>query len=189
MAWISYPGLNGGITIVENKQITLLRMPTITQTTKPAVTVFAKDDKGNKIVYKSGPLKGEYKRIIKTAAKTKKELDVHAIYELLAGADQLAIETPAMSFGNSAKSTASTNKNFGKLLAIAELLNVHITLIPPHVWKKALKLGRDKQEAIAMAEHILKDLPANQHSFTSAEDGLAESFLILHYNQGEPTWK
>ena len=88
-----------------------------------------------------------------------------------------------MSIGNSSRSTASTNRNFGKLLAIAELSNIPIIQVPPHVWKGALDLGRDKQVAIDFTQELLTNcsLTANQSTFTSAEDGLAESVAIAYY--------
>jgi len=139
------PGLNGGICRIntETNTLTVIRMPTRTVVTKPAVNVFARDKAGKKVLIKSGPNKGAYKLIIKTPAKTHKELDCNAIVDFIIE-DALAsieahiiIESPAMSFGNSAASTASTNRNFGKLLAIAELTNIPITQVPPHVWKRA----------------------------------------------------
>ncbi len=185
------PGLNGGICRIntETKTLTVIRMLTRTVMAKPAVTVYARDVKGKKILIKSGPNKSTYKSIIKTPAKTHKELDCNAISDFIIAENsiteptQIIIESPAMSFGNSAKSSASTNRNFGKLLAIAELMYVPVEQVPPHVWKGALNLGRDKQVAIDFTQNLLDNcsLTANQSIFTSAEDGLAEAIAIAYY--------
>ena len=188
------PGLNGGLCRINTvtNTLTVIRMPTRTVIDKLAITVFARDKAGKKILIKSGSNKGNYKAIIKTPAKTHKELDCNAISDFFIAENstteptQLVIESPAMSFGNSASSTASTNRNFGKLLAIAELMYIPLRQVPPHVWKGALELGRDKQVAISAAEELLAKSPIepNQQTFTSAEDGLAESILIAyHYNK------
>ncbi len=180
-------GLSGGIAIITPQGINVQRMPVKQILDKPAVTIFARDTSGNKILLKSGPNKGTYRKVIKTAAKTHKELDCYAIYELLHQADELIIESPAMSFGNSAKSTASTNRNYGKLLAIADLADCTIIPVPPHVWKKALDLGRDKSVAISFAEQLLSksQLPSNQSTFTATQDGLAEAICIAYHHNKE----
>ena len=179
------PGLNGGLCHIdtETNELTVIRMPTRLVIDKPAFTVFAKDENGKKILIKSGANKGTYKQIIKTKAKSHKELDLHTIWSFLEGADEFVTESPAMSFGNSAKSTASTNKNFGKLIAVAELLSIPTKQITPATWKKALDLGRDKTVAINFAQQLLETakLTPNQNTFTGAEDGLAESIDIAYY--------
>lgn len=185
------PGLNGGLCRINTvtNTLTVIRMPTRTVIDKPAITIFARDATGKKVLIKSGPHKGTYKSIIKTPAKTHKELDCNTIVDFIIEEvyDEIesyfVIESPAMSIGNSSRSTASTNRNFGKLLAIAELSNIPIIQVPPHVWKGALDLGRDKQVAIDFTQELLTNcsLTANQSTFTSAEDGLAESVAIAYY--------
>lgn len=176
-------GLSGGVAIFTDTAIHVTAMPVRTIVDKPAVTVFAKDKKGNKVVIKSGSNKGKHRRVIKTAAKTHRELDCRAIHTIMLSADRLLIESPAMSIGNSAKSSATTNRNFGKLLAIAELCELDITIIQPQTWKTALGLGRDKKVAIAYAERLLTNtsLQVNQSNFKASEDGLAEAICIAYY--------
>lgn len=182
-------GLNGGIcTIIDNK-LTVTRMPTRTVIDKPAVTIFARDKAGNKVLIKSGPNKGTYKRIIKTKAKTHRELDCLEIDYLMRHTylATLIIESPAMSIGNSSRSTASTNRNYGKLLALAETNYIDIIPVTPAKWKTALGLGRDKSVAIAFAEDLLSrtTLDCNQTTFTNSEDGLAEAVCIAYYYNKE----
>ena len=183
------PGLDGGICTIDtdNSSLNVIRMPTHTVIDKPAVTVFGKDSSGNKVLIKSGANKGTHKRIIKSPAKSHRELDCIAISDILFTADLLVIESPAMSFGNSARSSATTNRNFGKLLAIAELSLTPVQQVPPRVWKKALNLGRDKAVAILFAEDLLSRsfLDINQKTFTTAEDGLGESVCIAYWYDKE----
>ena len=183
------PGLNGGLCRIDSttNQLTVIRMPTRTIIDRPAFEVFARDANDKKVIIKSGPNKGTYKKIIKNKAKTHKELDLHAISTFLEGADEFVTESPAMSFGNSSKSTASTNRNYGKLLAVAELLSIPTVPVTPAQWKKALDLGRDKLVAIAYTESILThyDLNASQTTFTNTEDGLAESIALSFYYKPE----
>lgn len=189
-------GLSGGITIITDDSINIYPMPTITVIDRPPVTIFARDASKKKVIIKSGPNKGTFKKIIKTPAKTHKELDCISIYNLIAGANQLVIETPGTSFGNAASSTAKVNLNYGKILAIAELLLIAIVPIPPHVWKGSktspegrigLNLGRDKSVAITYAEELLSDSNkvSNLTTFKATQDGLAESLLIGYYYNKE----
>ena len=189
-------GLTGGICIITNNTLHVQLMPTRTIVDKPATTVFAKDPSNKKILIKSGPNKGEFKRVIRTPAKTHKELDTLAILKLLTQADILLIETPALGIGNASRTTATVNRNYGKLLAIAEILSLHIIPIPPHVWKGSktspegrtgLNLGRDKSVAISFVEELLSRsaLDINQRIFKNSEDGLAESIAIAHYYNKE----
>jgi len=168
-------GISGGI----SDGINHYDMPTKKIEIKPAITVFAKDSKGNKVIYKSGPNKGEFKRIIKTPAKFKEELDVHTLLDILKHADIIVIESQGISRGNSAKATRSTAMNFGKVLAIAELSNAEIHLVSPGKWKSDLKLSQEKIDSINMAEKL------SGHSFRTdrgaLKDGPAEAFLIRHW--------
>ena len=189
-------GLSGGICITTDTTLHVQLMPTRTIIDKPATTIFAKDSSNKKILIKSGPNKGEFKRVIRTPAKTHKELDTLAILKLLTPADILLIETPALGIGNASRTTATVNRNYGKLLAIAEILSLHTIPIPPHVWKGSktstegrtgLNLGRDKSVAISFVEGLLSrsTLDINQRTFKTSGDGLAESIAILHYYNKE----
>jgi hypothetical protein len=168
-------GLSGGISDGKNHY----DMPTRRVEVKPAVTVFAKDSKGKKQQYITGPRKGEFKRIIKTPAKYKEELDVHAVYKLLKDADIVVIEGQGTSRGNSAKATRSTSMNFGKLLAIAELCHTDIVIVSPQKWKADLKLSQEKTDSIEMAEKLAKTTFRTERG--ALKDGPAEAFLVRYW--------
>ena len=168
-------GLSGGISDGTNHY----DMPTFKIEVKSAITVFAKDASGKKVKYKSGPQKGEFKRIIKTPAKYTQELDVRTLFDLLVGSDEIVIESQGTSRGNSAKATRSTALNFGKVLAVSQLVCDNVNLVSPQKWKKDLGLSQEKIDSIEMAEQLAET------SFRTARgalnDGPAEAFLIRHH--------
>lgn len=150
------PGLSGGISLFhDNKLVACITMPTVKVETKPARYKFDLLN-GKKQFIKSGPNKGQAKMIQVSAAKYDTQLALKEIEDffLFSEPENVAIilEAPAMSFGNSASSTATTNQNFGKLLAVAELCNLNIFTVPPHKWKKDLNLTKDKEECVSFAE-------------------------------------
>ena len=168
-------GLAGGISDGVNH----LQMPTIKVELKAARYIQDLDSKGKKQYIKSGPNKGQLKMKLKTPAKYETKLDLHTIYKLFTDADIIVFESQGTSFGNSAKSTRTTSVNYGKLLAIAELSNSTIVIVPPHVWKKALGLSKDKLESIALAEKLSNAVFRTKRG--ALLDGPAEAYLIQHW--------
>ena len=167
-------GLDGGLTY-SGKSI---MMPTVKVIDKPARYVLDLTN-GKKTYIKSGPNKGEPRKKLKSAAKYHYELDCLAISDILYEADVFVIETPGTSFGNAASATSTTNRNYGKLLAIAELNDCEIVTVVPHKWKSDLKLTRDKLDSIVMAESL------SRQSFRTPRgallDGPAEAYLIGYW--------
>ena len=174
------PGLSGGISLFHyNKLVACITMPTVKVETKPARYKFDLLN-GKKQFIKSGPNKGQAKMIQVSAAKYDTQLALKEIEDffLFSEPENVAIilEAPAMSFGNSASSTATTNQNFGKLLAVAELCNLNIFTVPPHKWKKDLNLTKDKEECVSFAEKEFgKKFRTDRGRLL---DGQAESALI-----------
>lgn len=170
-------GLDGGI----YKNGIAYPMPTTEIILKAPVMVQALDKAGKKVIIKSGPNKGKVKMKIKTPAVTKRELDVFKIQELFESNNKqtIVLELPGDSTGNSARSSSTTDRNFGKLLAIAELSGANVVTVPANQWKKALNLSKDKIDSINLAEQL------SGASFRSPKnklyDGLAEALLIGYY--------
>ena len=170
-------GLDGGI----YKNGIAYPMPTTEIILKAPVMVQALDKAGKKVIIKSGPNKGQVKMKIKTPAVTKRELDVFKIKDLFESNDRqtIVLELPGNSIGNSARSSSTTDRNFGKLLAIAELSGATVVTVPANQWKKALNLSKDKIDSINLAEQLSGALfrsPKNK-----LYDGLAEALLIGYY--------
>lgn len=170
-------GLDGGI----YKNGIAYPMPTTEIILKAPVMVQALDKSGKKVIIKSGPDKGQVKMKIKTPAVTKRELDVFKIQELFESNDKqtIVLELPGNSIGNSARSSSTTDRNFGKLLAIAELSGANVVTVPANQWKKALNLSKEKIDSINLAEQLSGALfrsPKNK-----LYDGLAEALLIGYY--------
>ena len=172
------PGLAGGISLFQNnKLVACISMPTVKVETKPARYKLDLLN-GKKQLIKSGSNKGKPKMIQVSAAKYDTQLALKEIEDffLFSEPEKVAIilEAPAMSFGNSASSTATTNQNFGKLLAVAELCNLNIFTVPPHKWKKDLNLTKDKEECVKYADKLSgKSFRTDRGAL---KDGPAESF-------------
>ena len=172
------PGLAGGLSLFQdNKLVACISMPTVKVETKPARYKLDLLN-GKKQFIKSGSNKGKPKMIQVSAAKYDTHLALNEIKDFFSFPEPenvaIILEAPAMSFGNSASSTATTNQNFGKLLAVAELCNLNIFTVPPHKWKKDLNLTKDKELCVKYAEQLSgKSYRTDQGSL---KDGPAESF-------------
>ena len=137
---------------------------------------------GKKQFYKSGSQKGQPKMKQVSPAEYRTELDLLKIMDIFKeSADNnenifVIFESPAKSIGNSARTTATTNRNFGKLLATAELSGAEFDSVVPSKWKKDLFLTKDKKECVEFAEKEFR------RSFRTKGgrllDGQAESALI-----------
>ena len=177
------PGLAGGLSLfVNNQLVSCISMPTVKVETKPARYKFDLLN-GKKQFIKSGPNKGQAKMIQISAAKYDIHLAINEIKDFFTFSEPekvaIILEAPAMSFGNSASSTATTNQNFGKLLAVAELCKLNIFTVPPHKWKKDLNLTKDKEECVRYAEQLFnKEFRTPKGRLI---DGPAESALIGHW--------
>lgn len=170
-------GLDGGI----YKNGIAYPMPTTEIILKAPVMVQALDKAGKKVIIKSGPDKGQVKMKIKTPAVTKRELDVFKIQELFESNNNhtIVLELPGNSIGNSARSSSTTDRNFGKLLAIAELSGATVVTVPANQWKKALNLSKDKIDSINLAEQLSGALFRSHKN--KLYDGLAEALLIGYW--------
>ena len=172
------PGLAGGLSLFQdNKLVACITMPTVKVETKPARYKLDLLN-GKKQFIKSGSNKGKPKMIQVSAAKYDTHLALNEIKDFFSFSEPenvaIILEAPAMSFGNSASSTATTNQNFGKLLAVAELCNLKIITVPPHKWKKDLNLTKDKEECVKYAEQLSgKSFRTDRGAL---KDGPAESF-------------
>ena len=176
-------GLSGGLSLFQDNQlVTCISMPTVKVETKPARYKFDLLN-GKKQFIKSGPNKGKAKMIQVSAAKYDTLLALNEIKDFFTFSEPeevaIILEAPAMSFGNSASSTATTNQNFGKLLAVAELCNLNIFTVPPHKWKKDLNLTKDKEQCVKYAEQLFNKSFRTQRN--AMLDGPAEASLIGHW--------
>lgn len=177
------PGLAGGLSLFQDNQLmSCIEMPTVKVETKPARYKLDLLN-GKKQFIKSGPKKGQAKMIQISAAKYDTHLALNEIKDFFTFSEPenvaIILEAPAMSFGNSASSTATTNQNFGKLLAVAELCNLNIFTVPPHKWKKDLNLTKDKEQCVRYAEQLSgKSFRTDRGAL---KDGPAESMLIGHW--------
>ncbi len=140
---------------------------------------------GKKQFIKSGPNKGQVKMKMKSPAKYKKELNVKHIFKLFKEQDIIIIEKQNPQPGNSAASSASTMRNYGKLLALAELSEAELVLVAPMTWKKHLGLDVPKLERKLMTPKEYKDLSIakaySMSQFNTSYDGIADAICIGYW--------
>ncbi|MCD6435721.1 MAG: hypothetical protein J7L15_04975 [Clostridiales bacterium] len=193
------PGLTGGFAEFnsyiakpapnQNKFLSAAIMPTNRILIKPKQMQFDLDysttKSGKKQFIKSGPNKGQPKMKMKSPAKYKKELNIKVLYKLFQEQDVIIIEKQNPQPGNSAASSASTMRNYGKLLALAELSEAKLVLVAPMTWKKHFGLALSKQERKLMTPKEYKDLSIhkayNLSNFNTSYDGISDAICIGYW--------
>lgn len=81
--------------------------------------------------------------------------------------------------GSGLASAYSMGDSFGCARMFAALLGARLAIVAPVSWKRALNLGRDKNEAVALAHKLY---PKSREVITlKKHEGLAEALLIAHY--------
>ncbi len=140
---------------------------------------------GKKQFIKSGPNKSQPKMKMKSPAKYKKELDIKVLYKLFKEQDVIIIEKQNPQPGNSAASSASTMRNYGKLLALAELSEAELVLVAPMTWKKHLGLSLTPAEKKLMTPKEYKNLSLakayNLSQFNTSYDGISDAICIGYW--------
>ena len=147
---------------------------------------------GKKQFYKSGSQKGQPKMKQVSPAEYKTELDLFKIMDIFKESASenekifVIFESPTKSIGNSAKVTATTNRNFGKLLATAELSGADVDSVVPSKWKKDLFLTKDKKECVEFAEKEFGKTFRTKGGRLldgQAESALIGKWFISYYNK------
>lgn len=189
------PGLTGGLAftreILPNQFDFLggILMPTKRIEIKPKQMQLDLDysttKSGKKQFIKSGPNKGKLKMKLRSPAKYKKELDIKTLFDILKEQDVIVIEKQNPQPGNSAASSASTMKNYGKLLALAELSEAKLVLVAPMTWKKHFGLALSKIERKSMTPTEYKKLSIQKaydlSAFNTSYDGISDAICIGHW--------
>ena len=184
------PGISGGIATFETDAYGTLVLrdagiiPTIKIETKPRRDVLDLKD-GKKQYYKTGLKKNQVKMKMKSAAKYRKKLNVGHIHNRFKEADIIVIENQNTRPGNSAASSAETMKNFGKLLALAEILPSRLVMVQPAVWKKHFNLTVSKKDKKSMTPTMYKKMSIRKAydltSWNTSYDGISDSIVIGCY--------
>lgn len=108
-------------------------------------------------------------------------LDLAALAERIAQLrpDVAVVEEAAPRPGNSSRAIATSQRNYGALLAVIGLANVPVRIVRPQTWKKAMRLNQDKNKSRRIAQSLF---PAVSDRFRRAkDDGRAEAALIALY--------
>ena len=179
-------GLDGGIAAWNNGHFIYAdSMPIKKIETKPKRMVFNLDSKGKKQYYKTGSNIGKPKMKMKSPAKYRRELDVFTIDDFFFYADIIIIEDQGTSFGNSAQSTRTTARNFGKLLATAELSGAKVVIVAANTWKTHFKLNLTAAEKKKLTPKEYKNLSIpvayELSKFKTKKDGIADAICILYW--------
>ena len=160
-------------------------MPTLKIETKPKREVLDLKD-GKKQYYKTGKRAGEVKMKLKSAAKYKTELDIKRIFDIFNEHDVIVLENQNPRPGNSAMSSASTMKNFGKLMAAAELSQAKVVYVQPGVWKKYFDLTVSKEEKKTLKPSDYKKMSIKKAydltEWSTSYDGIADAICIGMYH-------
>jgi hypothetical protein len=114
--------------------------------------------------------------------KNRRELDCDKIIsslDFIKNLDFAVIEQQQAYKGQGVSTTFTTGKNYGILLGILEALPVNIQIVSPIRWKKALKLGKDKQLSFDLGTELFPD--ATHFWKRKKDDGVVEAALLAHY--------
>ncbi len=181
------PGLTGGISSITTEPYSLqhsLPMPIRKIEIKKKIMIQDLLD-GKKQYVKSGINKGKVKMKMKSKAKYKTELDTVYLLSIFKKADIIVIEQQNPRPGNSAASSASTMKNYGKLLALAEVSEAELVLVAPMTWKKHYGLNLKPAEKKLLTPTEYKKLSIDKahklSGFRTSSDGIADSICIGYW--------
>jgi crossover junction endodeoxyribonuclease RuvC len=111
------------------------------------------------------------------------EVDPHAVARIVrdAAPDMAVIERASSRPGQGVASVFRYGRAYGTLLAVLALEEVRHELVTAHSWKKAYRLGSNKEEARALA---VRTWPAHSHLFKAkTKHGLAEAALLAMYGR------
>jgi len=164
-------------------------MPTIKIETKPKQMIFDLDystsKAGKKQFIKSGPNKGQPKMKLKSPAKYRKELDTSQLFQIFKKHDIIVIEQQNPRPGNSAVSSASTMKNFGKLLALAEISSFELIIVSPTKWKTHYNLAISRNQKQKLTPKEYKNMSIKKayelSEWNTSYDGIADAICIGYY--------
>lgn len=120
---------------------------------------------------------------LKGSGVVKNEVDPHGLYKMIRyltlGFDEaeIALERVSAMPGQGSSSVFSFGDTYGCCRTAATVSGYPVFLVPPSVWKKHFKLGRDKEEARALAIRLFPDAPLNLKKHADR----AESLLIARW--------
>lgn len=184
------PGKDGGIAIFKNdKLLKSYSMPIRRIEIKPKRMVYDLDystsKSGKKQYIKSGLNKGKVKMKLKTPAKYAVELNSNELFEIFKKSDLVVLEKQNPRPGNSAATSATTMKNYGKLLALAEISGSKLIEIAPLTWKKALGLELSKEDKKVLTNSEYKKMSISKanglYNIDIKKDGIADAICIGYY--------
>lgn len=74
-------------------------------------------------------------------------------------------------------------RHFGAFEAIALLLNLPYHEVPAGIWKRSMRLSKDKQKSIQLCERLFPEADLIPSGCKKQHDGIAEAILIAEYGR------
>lgn len=147
---------------------------------------------GGVVILSAGSVVAASMPLVATAAG-KMDVDLTALLELLSPdtIDLVAIEEARPFPKEGVVSTATSQRNYGRILGALEALRIRHVIVPPKVWKAAILPGtpgkdRQAQKAAAVA-YVRRSYPTVDLKRTpqckKPSDGIAEALCLAEYAQ------
>jgi len=120
---------------------------------------------------------------LKGSGVVKNEVDPHGLYKLIRYVTrghegvEIALERVSAMPGQGSSSVFSFGDTYGCCRSAATISGYPIFLVPPATWKKHFKIGREKEEARALAIRLFPDAPLNLKKYADR----AEALLIARW--------
>jgi hypothetical protein len=119
--------------------------------------------------------------VLRTSRGTRQEYDIPGLVALLAPysghKSHIILEEAQAMPGQGTRSMFTCGLGMGVWLGVLAALQLPHTRIRPHVWKKALGLGKDKEQARLRAMQLYPGADLRRRT----DHGRAEALLLAHY--------
>lgn len=123
--------------------------------------------------------------VLKGAGSVKSEVDPSGLRKILVNvmhlntgeAVEVLLERVSAMPGQGVSSVFSFGDTYGCCRSVVACMNLPLFLIPPATWKKYFKLGKEKEEARALAIRLFPEAPLNLKKHADR----AEALLMARY--------
>lgn len=154
MSWLGIdPGLSGALALLQPDRLLVADVPTLT---------------------------------IQRNGKSRRDIDIHALLTIVRdckamGAERAFLEQVNAQPGNGAAHAFTYGKGYGVILCALAACGMPVEHVPAAVWKRVLKVPKDKDGARARASEIM---PQHSEKWKRVkDDGRAEAALIAEYGR------
>ena len=116
--------------------------------------------------------------VLKGSGVVKNEVDPYGLYKMIRYLTQgyeeaeIALERVSAMPGQGSSSVFSFGDTYGCCRSAATISGHPVFLVPPATWKKHFKIGRDKEEARALAIRLFPEAPLNLKRYVDRAEAL-----------------